>query len=341
MKTIYLHVGNFKTGTSAIQKYCSHNRRQLLGMGYDYIKSARPRSNNTNHGKLPISLIMQYEQNIPTWYDDKESFGQVSKAVIEEIEKSSEDNIIISSEEFYRIPGCKAPTVENAKVELRALFSKYNVKVIMYVRKPLDMTKSWYNQVNKSNKPTRRFTDFFYYMNNSLLLPQQNADFWRSCFGENCLTLEPYHLNSTEHIHRFIELIGISNPLDFRTSVSKINPRRNEDTLESDRISRIMLLESESERNVYLNSFVFLNTANEKKLMEKIKFINQKFANFCESENLPMPKANFDITDLLAHEKKVNRNDTLTPSPFRKMLAGFRNSELVRIAKTIRRTFQR
>jgi hypothetical protein len=284
---------------------------------------------------------MRYERNKPTWYDDKESFEQVSKTITEEIDESSEDNIIISSEEFYRIPGCKTPTIENAITDLRAMFSKYDVKVIMYVRKPLNMLKSWYNQINKSNMPIRRFADFFYYMNIFLLLPQQNAAFWRSCFGADCLLLEPYHLRGTEHINRFIELIGVSDTLSLRPSASKINPKRNEDTLESDRISRIMLLEKESERNKYLNSFVFQNESTQKKLIEKIDLINQEFSIFCKSENLSIPDASFKMNDLLIHEKRVNGNDKVTPSPFRKMLAVIRDSELARIAKTIRRTFQR
>ena len=341
MKTIYLHVGNFKTGTSAIQKYCSDNRKELLRLGYDYIDSARPRGNLTNHGKLPISLIMQYERNQPRWYDDKDSFQQVSKAVIEEIEKSRVNNIIISSEEFYRIPGCKAATIENAVTDLRAMFLNYDVKVIMYVRRPLDMLKSWYNQINKSNMPIRRFADFFYYMNNFLLLPQPNAAFWRNCFGADCLRLEPYHLEGTEHINRFIELIGIGDTLKIRPSTSRINPKRNEDTLESDRISRIMLLEKEAERKKYLNSFVFQNASTQKKLIGKIDLINREFSNFCQSENLPIPNASFEMNDLLIHEERVNGNEKVTPSSFRKMLAVVRNSDLASIAKNIRRTFQR
>jgi hypothetical protein len=102
-----------------------------------------------------------------------------------------------------------------------------------------------------------------------------------------------------------------------------------------------MLLEKESERNKYLNSFVFQNESTQKKLIEKIDLINQEFSIFCKSENLSIPDASFKMNDLLIHEKRVNGNDKVTPSPFRKMLAVIRDSELARIAKTIRRTFQR
>jgi hypothetical protein len=41
MKTVYLHIGNFKTGTSAIQASCSRNRDLLLENGIDYLLSGR------------------------------------------------------------------------------------------------------------------------------------------------------------------------------------------------------------------------------------------------------------------------------------------------------------
>ena len=157
MKTIYLHVGNFKTGTSAIQKFCSDNRGKLLKCGYDYIDCARPRNNHTNHGKLPLSLAQKHGCYIPNWYNEKDDYQSVSKAVVEEIESSVCENIIISSEEFYRIAGYKKAIVQSAANELQELFAGHTVKALMYVREPLEMLKSWYNQANKPNVPTRRF----------------------------------------------------------------------------------------------------------------------------------------------------------------------------------------
>jgi hypothetical protein len=340
LKTIYLHVGNFKTGTSAIQKFCSDNRSQLLNCGYDYIKSARPSSNTTNHGKLPLSLVRQCKAYVPQWYDDKDTFLEVSKAVIEEIENSSCDNIIISSEEFYRIPGCRTAVVGAAVTELRQVFSECHVKVIMYVRKPLDMVKSWYNEVNKSNLPARRFTDFFYYINASLLLPQWNAQFWRDCFGNDSLIVEEYGLSGAEHIRRFIELVGIKERITIPPSMLEVNPGRNEGSLESDRISRIMLLDNESDREKFLTSFVFQNAFNERKLQDKIDTINRDFSRFCQEENLLFSNVKFGVSDLRDHEEKVNRS-SVTPSIFRQKLAKLRASKLTQILKNIRHVLQR
>ena len=201
MKTIYLHVGNFKTGTSAIQRFCSDNRQRLLGCGIDYLETARPASDRTNHSCLPLSLIQKYGQFVPEWYEAEGDFDTTSQALLAEMENSPCDNILISSEELYRLACFSSDFARDAIRELGGLFTGYEVKVVMYVREPLAFVKSWYNQVNKGNLPHRRFIDFFYFMNDSVLLPQANAKFWRECFGHDCLILEPYGKRGTDRDH--------------------------------------------------------------------------------------------------------------------------------------------
>lgn len=334
MKTIYLHVGNFKTGTSAIQKFCSDNRSSLLESGYDYIRSARPRTTPTNHGKLPLSLASEYDIYVPAWYREKDDFKSVSKAVIEEIEGSSCNNIIISSEEFYRFAGNRDATVGLLSEELRKLFSRYNVKVIIYVREPLGMAKSWYNQANKGRAPTRRFMDFFYYMNTSLLLPQKNAALWRDCFGTDCLVLEPYRLSRTDHIHRFLALMGAQLPLSVPLSERLVNKKRKDETIELDRIARVMRIESDDERAMYLESFVLKNKKNTELLLEKINLINIEFLNFCQREGLDYcENAEFTLNDLAEYEEKINNVKPMAFSLLRRKLGEVRYSRLARFIK--------
>jgi hypothetical protein len=206
----------------------------------------------------------------------------------------------------------------------------------MYVREPLEFAKSWYNQANKANLPLRRFTDFFYYLNNSLLLPQNNARLWRDCFGSDCLIIEPYELIGAKHIQHFFELMGSDASLAVHASGSPVNEKRNEKTLELDRISRIMLLKTEKEREIYLLSYVLSDSSTTQKLQDKIDFINVEFADFCQGENLEFQNASFTLTDLIAYEEIVNRKDASSPSLFRRKLAQLRNSHL---ARSIRETW--
>lgn len=314
MKTIYLHVGNFKTGTSAIQRYCSDNQKELMDCGIDYLEVARPRSNPTNHGMIPLSLQSKYGEFIPSWYDDNESFEAVFYDVKKAVDNSPCNNIVISSEEFYRIPGLRKITVEHMQNNLRELFEGYDVKLLMYVRPPLDMLKSWYNEVNKANKPSRRFTDFFYVLDKSILLPTENAIFWRKCFGTRNLSIESYELNGQLHIEHFLKLVGVNIQKAPPRSEALVNKKRDEHTLERDRISRILQLSDKKEREKYLRSVAFMNTQNFEKLQSKIDRINHVFSKFCQDEGLDISNGTLNLRDLLIHEEEINRKDVVTTS---------------------------
>lgn len=315
MKTLYLHVGNFKTGTSAIQKYCSDNRKQLMENGLNYLREGSTAKDNSNHSKLPLSLIAKYGHSLPSWYSETDSFESVASAILGEIEDSAVENILVSSEEFYRLPGYRKATIKGAIEDLRRLFAGKNVRVIMYVREPMPFVKSWYNQVNKDQLPYRRFIDFLYFLNESLIIPRKNAAFWRDCFGADCLILEPYRRQGYDHIQRFMTLVNTNiDNISFNQDML-VNPKRSELSLEQDRIDRIMTACSITERETYLRSFVFNNENNFRLLRNKILRINREFAKFCREENIPFENSRFTLRELLVHEEHVNRKDVVTTYP--------------------------
>ncbi len=277
--------------------------------------------------------MAKYNGYLPQWYNDKDQYSDIAESIAKEIDRSICDNIIISSEEFYRLACNKAATVQLATKDLCELFSDHQVKVVMYVREPFQFAKSWYNQANKANVPTRRFSDFFYYLNNTLLSPQANAALWRSCFGTESLILEPYELSGAAHINRFLEIIGVNNSLTMCLSNSLVNKKRNESTLELDRLSRIMLLDSENEQNRYLDSIVFKNPKNTKLLQDKVDTINSEFSRFCHVEGLNFQNSPFTLIEVKSYEKVVNGEDNLSPSLLRRKLTQLRNSRLAHIAK--------
>ena len=307
MKTIYLHVGNLKTGTSAIQKFCSEHRSELLEHGYDYLNAARPRGNNSNHGKIPLSLIKKHQGHLPSWYRDPDDFQEVCRKVTEEIDASRCQNILVSSEEFYRFAGYRKETRLSAMADLRKLFSGHSVKVIMYVRDPFDFAKSWYNEVSREGSPRRRFIEFFYFLKKSYLLPGSNAHFWRECFGLDSLKLEPYILSGNDHLTRFMSVIGCNCPAEIPSPI--VNPRKSARLLEEDRVRRIMSIKDVRKRDRYLKHHVFSSVNNINTLIRKIDDVNAQFSEFCSRENLDIPASEISLEKLLAYEESVNRGD--------------------------------
>ncbi len=306
VKTVYLHVGNFKTGTSAIQKYCSDHREELLLAGVDYLASARPAGHSTNHGCLPLSLYRKLGVFTPAWYDNPETFDEVAAVVRAEIASSSAPTVLISSEEFYRLASFREEVRRSAMGELKELFAGYEVQVVMYVREPLDFLKSWYNQVNKSALPTGRFTDFFYRLHNAFLMPHLNAMLWRECFSENCLIVQSYRAEGAAHVRQFLQLVGAGDVEIQPTAEKLVNPGRRESTLERDRLAKIMALPSESQRQRYLHNQALASEAARQKLEARIRRVNNLFEKFCRHEGLNDLQSNLSLEALLAHEEQVN-----------------------------------
>ncbi len=311
MKRIYLHIGQFKTGTSAIQQFCNDNREMLLALGVDYLSTARPANNPTNHGKLSLSLFTRFAEKIPEWYDDADSFADVAEAVRNEIEISDCTRIIVSSEEFYRYARLDQESASTAISELQSVFAGYDVRVIMYVRAPLDFMKSWYNQLNKAPVPRRRFTDVFYFLDDSMLIPRITADFWRECFGRDCLILSPFIGESQGHIARFFKLLDIELPESCPLPEDLVNEKRNEADMEIDRMRKILALDDLEKQHKYLNSAVLASDAAFASLEQKVARVRDSFREFCTEEGLIFPESEFSVADLLIHEERVNSKDVV------------------------------
>jgi len=339
MKTVYLHVGNFKTGTSAIQKYCSERRSALLSDGVNYLQSARPSGDRTSHGRIPLSLYCRLGAFAPDWYDDTIPYEQVAEAVAAEIADTDAPAILISSEEFYRLPSCADDVKYNAMEQLRQLFDGCAVKVIMYVREPMDFLKSWYNQLNKPLLPTVRFTDCFYSLDKSLLLPHVNASFWRNCFGDDCLIVQPYNPDEGRHVQYFLQLVGLSG-VELRPSASKrVNPGRKEGTLERDRIAKIMALPTREQRQQYLGSRAFASMDNFENFEIVIHRVNKYFDTFCRREGLEDMISEVSLGALLVHEERVNPRDIYPGRGIRSSFYAFLNKPITREAKRMLKKF--
>jgi hypothetical protein len=131
-KTIYLHIGIGKTGTTSIQLNLLNNYNKLLKMNILY-----PETGITHFGHHLLAHLgaEKMTKEIHIRY----------KNLIKEIETANCDNIIISSENFiYMKP-------EYIK-EISEYFSEYNVKIIFYIRKQLELFESTYLEWLKVGK---------------------------------------------------------------------------------------------------------------------------------------------------------------------------------------------
>jgi len=133
-KKLYLHIGFHKTGTSSLQEFFHNNRKELLKNGVCYIKSFDSRF------PANVDLSWAINSNPPPWASFKEgSPSEIISFYNEQLKSNVCDKVIISSEDFC-LYDRQPETIKNLKHYL----SDYDVKVVAYIRDPLEFVISLY-----------------------------------------------------------------------------------------------------------------------------------------------------------------------------------------------------
>lgn len=144
-KTVFLHIGMPKTGSTAIQIFSEKNRAHLRKRGVLY-----PCSGNvfSGHHSLPISMRCTNSE-----------YGRVDYIIHYlrcEIASFTGDTIVLSSEHFY------GDDLYENKSYIRFiewLNKSYELKVVMYFREQNDFLSSLYNQMVKHDGFSQSFSE--------------------------------------------------------------------------------------------------------------------------------------------------------------------------------------
>lgn len=236
-KTVFLHVGHYKTGSSAIQAFLSDNVANLAQQGFLYPVSGRPRSAPTNHAHLSLSLAREHGFNPPAWYGGKLSSEEAYRQLHKEIASSPLDKVIISSEEFVQLP--LRQNHEAALAALRKQFDGYDLQILFYIREPLSLLRSWYNEVNKGPKATANFPTFAKMVNPDFLSQKAIADRLADAFGSDKLHILTYRLVGNDHLDAFMKAVGCEDmPLGAERPL--VQEAQTLETLESRRVANAL-----------------------------------------------------------------------------------------------------
>lgn len=142
MKTIYLHIGFGKTGTSAVQQFFFSNQEELAELGLLY--PATGRTCYAHHG-LALYEPVEMPKGVEGLY----------KTLLEEIASTPANRILISSEQFCFLKRLYI-------VKIKELLSGYDVKVIFYVRSQLKLIESTFLEWQKAGWKYKNNIEQFY-----------------------------------------------------------------------------------------------------------------------------------------------------------------------------------
>ena len=144
MRTLFIHIGSGKTGTTSIQKFLAANRERLLDQNFCYP------GYDDNHHQL-VTIFEKDDRILPRILASQNAQkirlnSQIHRdIIIKEIERSNK-NFIISSEYFQHITNNK--NVKKIFHFFRKFFQK--IEIIYYVREPIGLYQSIAQQYIKA-----------------------------------------------------------------------------------------------------------------------------------------------------------------------------------------------
>ena len=213
---IILHIGLYKTGTTAVQRFLTRNRSVLASRGVLYPEAF---TKFDAHHPLPWALGVNHR--------DKEASlrpEEVVGAILQEADSAGADTVILSSEEFMNLEaGERLP-------RLKRLFDGHSIEILIYLRRQDSMLLSTYGQHVRmySIRFSGSIADFL--LKHSNFLTKYNywalLQRWSNVFGSDAMHIklyDPTRFPAGNIVEDFADTLGIGlDGCDMR-KVSGIN----------------------------------------------------------------------------------------------------------------------
>lgn len=182
-KTLYLHIGTNKTGTTTIQRFMAMNRQNLAKQGVFYPQKGS--TSGGNHSMFARDLQRQSDGKIVT--------AGVWEAFLASVDASPLDCTVVSGEVFWSFKG-GMPYFKRLREDLQQHFDR--IRIICYLRRQDDYLRSCYLQAVKSGRSSRNFQDY----KQAIALEKKRRAYdyheslalWAEAFGQESLCIRPF-----------------------------------------------------------------------------------------------------------------------------------------------------
>lgn len=208
-KTVYVHIGAHKTGSTAIQAYFSGHRQDFLASGLLYPVAGIPPN---LHGHHYVPWLFRRQKDLSSLAADSIS------ALKREIRDSVVDSVLISSEEMENQ---RCPTNKIAK-ELN--LDRYSSVIVLFIRRQDDLIASAYASQLKQGRHIASLKDFV-----EAQLERRRGDFyallmaWRRVLPDVNIKIVNYSdpLVASDAVRVMCEALGVAIPV--KTNVTSKN----------------------------------------------------------------------------------------------------------------------
>ena len=164
MKTLYIHIGTSKTGTTTIQTYCGINREQLKSKGvlFPIMPYHYDRITENRNGHFLYAMI--YENGVRNKEKEKQVFDSELQYIVDCFKEN--DTILLSDESIWWATSTRRKGLWK-DLKKHSEQHNYQIKVIVYLRRQDQFMMSRYNQRLKTDfvASTQNFDEYFADMN--------------------------------------------------------------------------------------------------------------------------------------------------------------------------------
>lgn len=251
MKTLYIHIGTHKTGSSTLQLFFYQNRERLKQLGFFYPTEGtyyKPLGMKASKKGGQCFLVFAMTGLYPDWFKLNDQYPQKKEECIKEIREhilpyQDYADILISTEHFFR---------KVKPEDILAIFEgmNFNLKLIIYLRRQDHFLESLYNQ---STKNARYQDSFEQFVNQQIQDKGSYCYFYpkllefASIFGQENIIVRPFEIGQFYHqnlIEDFLNILGLS--LDETFSL----PAYQNESLPTELIQLMVLLQQQFEADI-------------------------------------------------------------------------------------------
>ena len=228
LKTVYLHIGASKTGTSALQYFLLKNRDLLYSKGVNYPEHSLG--------------IDQFSSGNAKWIYDCLKRNDISKIKrqIEDTFNASHSVAILSSEYIYELG-------EEYIVKLKEILTHIDTKIIIYLRRQDDWLMSAYQQQIKMWSLKSPIDDWFTKEHKRGRYWYKQVRLWAHLFGKENVTVRPYEAQQFvggSIFSDFLNILGFGLNDGFEVPQKRVNVAYRTDALETMRLLNILPLKT-------------------------------------------------------------------------------------------------
>jgi hypothetical protein len=258
-KTLYVHIGAHKTGTTAIQSFLADNRCALEKEGYLY----------PGHATAHHDMAREFRSLTPE--EIRKNPDLAIHRYFYEINSSPARSIILSCETFcffnHQIPALK-----------QFLGNRFEIKIIFYVRRQDDKIESAYNESvkNGSSQTTIPFSEYLRRRTTTPLSKNIGAGgnqvgpldyfgiltLWSTAFGRENISVRCYEEEQLPGgiYQDFMNAIGLTLDERFRIPEKRINERLSWDLIEIIRICNARVKNDKKFHNFLVHHLIRINS---------------------------------------------------------------------------------